>query len=85
MGWSTNLEYNKSTNDPYDDNSYVEGDGSWYMRTWWSSFRLARKYENKSKVGVKLKSISFVACPGHSNGKLCNIYIYQLINACTLY
>lgn len=42
---------------------------SWFSRGWWDSSEWSWVYTNDTDMPVKVKSLTFVACAGHSNGK----------------
>lgn len=67
-GWS-NLLYIDNGYDPYSDDSYMYSPGAtWFQRSWWANHRWARKYVNINNIPIKISSMKFLACPGHSNG-----------------
>lgn len=72
-GWSGTIRYNISDGDPYSDNSYNDPlNATWFQRSWWTTYRWARKYVNLFEVPVRMTKMSFLACPGHSNGRQYN-------------
>lgn len=66
-GWSGISQYIVGR-DPFSDNAYNASRGTWFQRSWWETYRWARKYVNINNIPVRLSEISFLACPGHSNG-----------------
>ena len=67
-GWSNLLSFDIGS-DPYSDSSYDSAAGTWFQRSWWSHSRWARKYVNINDIPVKITSMNFLACAGHSNSK----------------
>lgn len=68
-GWSDLLYYSIGS-DAYSDSSYTPMKATWFQKAWWSRNRWARKYVNINEIPVKITKMNFLACPGHSNGKV---------------
>lgn len=68
-GWSDLLSYEISSGNPYDDDSYNSLSATWFMRSWWDSRRWARKWDNIYDIPVRITSMNFLACAGHSNSR----------------
>lgn len=69
-GWSGPIKYIRKNDNPYTDDSYQTLSGTWFQRSWWGSYYWARKFVNSTNMNLKLTSISFLCCPGHSGGAL---------------
>ena len=68
-GWSDLLHYTISSNNPFSESSYRSTRGTWFQRSWWNTYRWARKYVNINDIPVRITQMKFLACPGHSNGR----------------
>lgn len=83
MGWLPWVRAIKRTADHYVESNYINNtydsgggvykEASWYHYSWWSQSGLdwewARIYENDGELPIRVSSIAFHACAGHSNGK----------------
>lgn len=79
MSWK-NPHAIKKTADHYNENNYGEfaniapegqpyRTASWFHRSWWIENEWAWIYVNDTDMPIRVKSLTFVACAGHSNGK----------------
>lgn len=69
-GWSNLLAYTISAGNPYSDNSYRSLRATWFQRSWWETSRWARKFVNINDIPVRITQMQFLACAGHSNGRM---------------
>lgn len=78
MGWSKAHKIVKTADHHVESNYHVLGylndngqwdEPSWYFHSWWQSNEWAWIYTNDTDLPVVVKSITFLACAGHSNGK----------------
>lgn len=68
MSWDTKTYLMNLNDNPFDTAKYGQTSSSWFQRSWWESQNLVKKYVNDTGMSVKLSSISFKGCPGHSGG-----------------
>lgn len=68
MGWSVSKGIKKSANH-YDANNYTNVNASWFQKSWWNWNEWGWIYTNDTAMSVKLRTATFSACAGHSNGK----------------
>lgn len=72
-GWSKLLYFgvggNPRSDAAYEDTGAGAQYASWFQRSWWTNHRWARKYTNITGNPQRITKMSFLACPGHSNGK----------------
>lgn len=68
MSWSSSMEI-RNTADHYVESNYVAAYASWFQKNWWSTYDWGWIYTNDTSMPLKLKTATFSACAGHSNGK----------------
>lgn len=71
MGWDSNTYRYTRGNTATDETKYSDTTGStWFFRNWWALYKICKKYTNDTKAPMKLKSLAFLACAGHSGNKV---------------
>lgn len=69
-GWSDALAYNISSGNPISDSSYTTLSGNIFQRTWFDSYRLARKFKNVSSMYQQISKLVIEGHPCHANNQI---------------